>query len=827
MSAVSPQIVLAFFLFAFGSGLAGLYAVRCVTWAEGARLAGVPLAVGIGIGPLLTGVLGVVALGALPGAPGWMHLLLVAAGLGLCMLLGAWRAQTPWSQLGLRTKAYPGRYALNAFVGLWFVALLASAVLLPLTQNDSLEYATVGRLLFESRDLGSYPAIHPEQTSSGFYGPWTHPPLYVALIYLSQLIQGHADTPGLMRLISPWCIAAATGLVFALGRMVSAVCGVVAALLFISTPLLFLGAGTALIDALPILGLGLALAVLLGVQSVWPVRAAATGVVLGLALWTHSQAVLFIPLILGGLVALHGYRAWRQCGPEAVLMVAVACLVAAWPYARNVALFGTLISDNPAVFAMPELRWDEYFRYARGLDNWGAVVQYGIFKGWFAVEAYSWAFWLMGLGALLYLRQLGIKGIGRALVRGVDLTERGGAVLWVCLGLIVVYLGGVVASVVLGLDLMIKNERYLLVIMSPVAILAAFGCSRMLDSGWRGRPWAGRFAWGAFVMVLSLQAIAMTVFRYSANYFPARQPNEPIERMLTGRPEYRTVAYLREVVQPGGKILSFKPADMYYSGRKMLSYLDPVMLPIYRTVDPVEAAQRLAALGVTHVQLPDYALPVVYNSVVQKLLRRIDLTTLVFAADGNQVYALKDAGLTAVESLDISPAKMAWSRSVGLLIGGRKALLGVPFSVENHQAEQVAGKNRGPSVFHRDWSTILSTSAATPANGDASGCTRYLPIAGAHHEYALDLGLRGHGMVRIWILQYGVAGPLRGDFARSQHRVLLGEIVLDGRDGSQLFSRRIRPLAGSCGLQLQVEHVGASIAHIDRAMLSAYRSRTP
>jgi len=46
--------------------------------------------------------------------------------------------------------------------------------------------------------------------------------------------------------------------------------------------------------------------------------------------------------------------------------------------------------------------------------------------------------------------------------------------------------------------------------------------------------------------------------------------------------------------------------------------------------------------------------------------------------------------------------------------------------------------------------------------------------------------------------------------------------VLDGRDGSQLFSRRIRPLAGSCGLQLQVEHLGSSAVEIARATLTTH-----
>ena len=78
------------------------------------------------------------------------------------------------------------------------MALIVNTAFLPLIQNDSLEYATVGRLLFESATCFRILPSTLKQAGPDFYGPWTHPPLYAALIYLSYVFQGNAESPGLM-----------------------------------------------------------------------------------------------------------------------------------------------------------------------------------------------------------------------------------------------------------------------------------------------------------------------------------------------------------------------------------------------------------------------------------------------------------------------------------------------------------------------------------------------------------------------------------------------------------------------------------------------------
>ena len=199
---------------------AGLALVRFVPWSNTARKAGIPRAFAFAIAPFLLGMLVVLALGVFRGASHAFHLGVVFAGLLLlCSTVAFSRPLTKLERPGMPLSIGLWEWVFAGLLTVWVVALMVNTAFLPLIQNDSLEYATVGRLLFESRDLLSYPAIQPELSNSGFYGPWTHPPLYVALIYLFYVFQGQAELPGLILWIAPWFALAATGVVFTLGNL--------------------------------------------------------------------------------------------------------------------------------------------------------------------------------------------------------------------------------------------------------------------------------------------------------------------------------------------------------------------------------------------------------------------------------------------------------------------------------------------------------------------------------------------------------------------------------------------------------------------------------
>lgn len=776
---------------------AGCALASCFPWSESARRGALPLAWGIGLGPLLLGLAVVAALAVAPGARHGVHLGIAAALLACLFAVGFRRRD--W-RLALPPHALGGGWierALLVLLVLWIAGLLANALLVPLTQNDSLEYAIVGRALFEARSLGAYPQIHPDAGSSGFFGPWTHPPLYVALLYIANVVQGHADAPGLMRLVAPWGLIAATGVVRALGAQVSRRAGLLAALVTLSTPLLFLGADSALLDALPVLGLLLAAAAIVGIESSSTRRGLALGLALALALWTHSQAVLFIPLAGAALLARNGWRHPRPTLREAAVAGAVVLVLASWPYLRNLALFGSLVSDNPRVFALPQQAWPDYFRTGRGVDHWTAIVQYGWFKGWSALEAYGFAFWILLLG--LALRGKPAPG-----------EETQSSVFRVSLALLGCYLLGVVASTLLGLDLMIKNERYLLVVVPFVALAGALGLQRAFGRRALAVPLAL-----AFVGLFSAQLVALVAYRFVGAGVSASTLARSHEEKLQGTAEYETVKYLREHTPRDALVLSLKPADMYYAQRRMLSYLDPRLEPFYRTTDPAEALAQLRALGVTHVHLPDYGIPPLYNSALHRILRSPQWTTLAFQARGNQVYALRPSGLAEAPARDLLAPGATWTRSSSLVIGGRKALSSLLAGVESIDITQPSEPGLPLGLFHREWSNHL-TLAGYPPGGAAAAAAPGVPVTGGQ-EVGIDLSMEGHGLVRLWLQQFDERGPIQDDRFRGRSRVMLSDLQLGGRYAERQFSRRVRLLPAARFASITLEQVGSSRLHLRAA----------
>jgi len=859
---------------------AGLALSRLVTWTDPARQAGIPRAFGLAIAPFLLGLMAVVALGVFRGASHAFHLGVVFAGL-LALCATACFTRPVGRPVSRETSQPMGvwEWIFGVILAVWVLALLVNAALLPLLQNDSLEYAIVGRLLFESRDLLSYPAIHPEQSSSGFYGPWTHPPLYVALIYLMYVFQGHAEMPGLMRTIAPWCALAATGLVFALGNLTNRLTGILSSLFFLTVPLFFLGAGSSLLDALPVLGITIVMAGIIGVQGPPLRRSLMRGLVLGAALWAHSVAVIFLPMAVLAIALNDGWRNIRGFMVQAATVVGAATLVAAWPYCRNLTLFGSLISDNPAVFAMPELAWEEYFRLTRGIDSWPEKIQYGILKGWFALEAYSLLFWLMLLGAAIYMRRL-VSEVNAPRIRAGDLSSVPDPWNLTALAVLICFMGGVILSTLMGIDLMIRNERYWLITIPFAAVLAGGfisdrpgGIKNLDGAGVVAKP-VYRFKVVAplFALLFLLQAIItiavycwIPYLRISPALVVETQSQSPLQKFLSDRgvsdvllgsvdgriileenaaqvgektvpsgisalgksihdklflwPAMNAVLFLRESVPISSTVLSLRPADMFYSGRKMVSYLDPRLLPVYREENALQAWQMLRELGIDYLHLPDYYIPTMYNSVLMELCARPDLAEMVFSADGTQIYKLLQREVRLSEkAFDLTPGKMPWT-TVSKMTGGRKALVGLHSREATIEMGGATDKRAGLWLFRRDWSTEHISGIGFLDKPLA--LKTHVPVRG-DDEYRLEIDLEGHSYARVSLAILDEKGNcLQDKYFFSGCQVRIGEIVLGPAHPENRFVRRFVTPPAAAYIRVGVEHIGGSELHIRQARLIA------
>jgi 4-amino-4-deoxy-L-arabinose transferase-like glycosyltransferase len=805
---------------------AGFALVRFVPWSDTARQAGIPRAFACAIAPFLLGILAVLALGVFRGASHAFHLGVVFAGLLLlCATVVLTRPLPRFERPGKPLPIDRWERVFSGLLAAWVVLLILDTLFMPLMQNDALEYATVGRLLFELRDLLAYPALDPTVGASGFYGPWTHPPLYIALSYIANVFQGHADAPGLMRLISPWCALAATAVVYSMGCLINRTTGLLSALVFLSTPLLFLGAGSALIDPLPVLGMTLVLCTATMVEGSPARRGAVQGLTLGLALWTHSLAVLFVPLAVVAIVVNAGWHGLRTFMHQIPVLLGVAGLVAAWPYCRNLELFGSFISDNPAVFALQKLNWPEYFSMARGLESWPEKIQYGLFKGWFALEAYSLSFWLMTLGAVLYWRQMNLRLSGTHLhhENAPGIFDR---LMLTASGVVVVYLCGTALSMLIGIDLMIRNERYLLMLMPCVALLAAGGLSRMLKRTTGAPETQPVDNYGmnahfsilirtAIIVILSAQLVALAAYRWNTIGVPAAKAGSYQEAMLQEVPAYRAVDYLQKKVSAEATVFSLKPADMYYSGKRMISYLDPRLIPFYGELDAVLAWQRLSDLGVSHLHIPVYALPPLYNSALQEIMGHHDLSRLVYSSGGYQIYALSRAGKASFGNpMDISPGTIPWTRINEIVWGGRKSLFKLTLSTKTIRPGEVSHSDHTLPFFLRERATLLLSGSGDIRDSIAK--PEIIAVTGGH-EYLVDLQLEGPAFAQVYLMQYDTSGRLL-------NQGLIGEIILGRQDPIRQFLRRFIAHPDASSVRIGVGHHGnASIQILKAALVSVER----
>lgn len=364
------------------------------------------------------------------------------------------------------TKAQ--KYLCTAAVAVSACMMILS-ILLPPLSNDPLEYATVARELYRFRDLAYYPLVTTD-SMSGLYAPWTHPPLYVAIIFMGHVLQQNDSATAILRLVSPMVIMGSATLIYWLTRRIGRTAALLASNIFLATPFLFSQTIDSAIDPLVVASLLTATTAMLACSPTTTRGAIVVGLCAGLGLWSHSQAILFPALIGAALFGYWGFRIDGRLLKSVCIVTCVTLLVGVWPYVRNVFIFGHPISDNNVVFALPELDWTSYFREARGYQEIADRIQYGVLKGWFSIQMYGTSWWLMTIGCIFWWRS------NRA-----DLGNQARRMLSCALAIIAAYVFGMALTASIGTDLMIRNDRYMLVLTPYVSIIAGWGLWRLFE----------------------------------------------------------------------------------------------------------------------------------------------------------------------------------------------------------------------------------------------------------------------------------------------------------------------------------------------------------
>jgi hypothetical protein len=657
------------------ASLAGIGLSSRAGWGGRDLAAGLPLAAGLAIAPFLIGFLTILTLIALPGASRSIHISVITAALFGLAAFGLRPLAKDVRMMRSALPFRPGPLTLAALTGTMLLLILA--VFTPLTQNDALEFQIVARRIFELRSLSAYPMTDPATEPSGFFAPWTHPPLYPALLYLSEIIQGNADSPALERLIAPWALIVAGVLVACLARLSGVRAGSLAYLALLSPPLVFLGAAGSLIDALTILGFTLAMAFAAAGGGKDVRFSTATGLALGAGMWAHSIAILFPPLIAVAIVN----RDWQRTGKfnfrSLSVVLSFAVFSGAWPFLWNIKRYGVAASDAHGLIAPVLLHWDSYFSIDRGLESGAARVVYGLLKMFTAPEAYGLLFLLAGAGALLVIVGSRSLGAGGGLEKTAEPRRSEPAIM--ALVLMGTFFAGTALSLSFGSIELVKNERYFLVIAPAAAVLAAVFLdwlavkSPLSPLGAKAGPALARLVlFFAIGLGFTLQFVFVSGYALSRNNLLGSNFGRPFDETLKGRGEFALSYFLRDHTPAGAGILSLKPADMYYAQRRMVSHLDPGMAGFYSAASIEDAAAGLSDMGISFVHMPNYAMPSFYNSWLKEILADPGRSTLLTETSAGQVYQLLPAQLRNQRRLNVNPDSWPWEVADGVVFGSRK-----------------------------------------------------------------------------------------------------------------------------------------------------------
>lgn len=363
-----------------------------------------------------------------------------------------------------------GFLVLEAFALIWFMAWLT-----PLRENDALEYATVARLIFERRTLAFYPIVDPSDIGS-FYAPWTHPAGYPALLGFSNFVQGHASIPGLIRFPAVYSALSLALLVWAVGGRKM---GGFAAIIALGTPLYFVSAINGYVDPVRISASFAALVLvtlcLLRTERPSASQAGWLGIGLGLAFFCHSIGIVVIMLAVGLTLVL-----CRQSLPRSIMnaaiMTAASLAVVAPDIAANITKVGAIVADVSPVSNLPEVRALEHLRFSRNLDTPYQLLRNGLLRGFTDPATYGLTFWIasagFGIGLVGLRRVFSRRLVGIGLNVAAESEARQLQIVWMLI--VAAWMAMAAFATTIGVFEFIKNPRYILTILPPLALLGGW-----------------------------------------------------------------------------------------------------------------------------------------------------------------------------------------------------------------------------------------------------------------------------------------------------------------------------------------------------------------
>jgi hypothetical protein len=661
----------------------------------------------------------------------------------------------------------------------------------PPYSNDPLEYMSTARLIVGKMALtGVYPPIDTAITN-GLYGPWTHPPGFVLLMSWAQMLQGDFHNAGAIKFIDVYFLASGAFLIFVFAGGALNFRGMIAAALYMLTPLLLTQAFEHHVDISRIgLWTGGFLAVTAWARNPSLPASLALGVLFGLGWFVHSIGLLALPLFLViAFIVGKGPVVKRVTGFAVAALATLAVVFA--DLITNYRMFGRLIGDKFALLEYQPLRIAEHLRYMRDINTPYETVMNGLLSPFTRYALAGIVPWLLLLVAVVIpaLWLLAGRNSWRFWLRRAMRPNVLPVAAFVCVG----FFGISVLSALAGSELIVKNMRYAMTsvglasvaiavpadlvfrlirrrmrekrrentstILSP-EIMEAPATRKILLWLVRLRQYAAKLAphlslFAAWILAVSFVAAAEYGYR-RVNDFANLDPltsraSDDVKFGMTDHPQFRMIARLNRMKdegawKPTGKVLAFRPGDLdYYARFDILSYVDPVVHPAFKSGSAQAAYDELKKVGISYLALPSYTMPEIYNSAIGALLAETTATRILISDEGYQLVEL----LQAPEAPDL--VQVAPAGPVPLLQfpkPARTVLRTVPGSDTSVRVETESALTRAygdfPDALYFNGWDVLHEAYFVGA-----------PLKTANGEHLMTANMSGSGFARIALVYQG------------------------------------------------------------------------
>lgn len=422
-------------------------------------------------GPMLTRSYGIAVAGWNPAQFGWSAIMprFAAATLGLfavgaCFSAGYAGRGAGSSAWQIRESAAVALIAgaLGAVLVLAFCLIVAR----PLFENDAVQYFKVANLLYQEHSLAHYPVM--PAAPDGTYASSAHPLGHYGLLIWGLLIAGGSiPGPGKL-LVFGTCLSSLVGIAIALRRH-GPVAAASAMLLLVTTPSYFAQLVACGIDPPRLAFLLLAiLAVAWSLQrDSWPAWGCA-GIAAGLALNSHSESLIAVPVAIAAIGLLARGMRWQRRITAMLVIGTIAVAVGGERFILNQIAFGWPVNNDLEMWRLvPSLEYRAWRSSVVPRHDWLGRLVEGPLLGFSSWYFFVFTWWLATLAGVLERRTVA----GDAMLRAVAASGIG------TFALVAIYLGLPGTG-----ELLIGNYRYLLCIQPVAVVLAGLLVGKMLGA---------------------------------------------------------------------------------------------------------------------------------------------------------------------------------------------------------------------------------------------------------------------------------------------------------------------------------------------------------